>query len=119
MRFTSKTCKNCPQFLKRNYSKKPARKIFTLVEFWISRAIFPFAWRNIAREIQNSTRVKIFRWVSYNNIPLPIGPYIKMYNSLFPVKISWKVEEILFQRDKTEKPLRMAFWNTSEASNSN
>ena len=56
--------------LKRNYSKKPARKIFTLVEFWISRAIFPFARRNIVREIQNSTRVKIFRRVSYNNIPL-------------------------------------------------
>ena len=30
-------------------------------------------------------------------------------NSLFPVKISRKVEEILFQQDKTEKPLRMAF----------
>ena len=40
-------------------------------------------------------------------------------NSLFLVKISRKVEEILFQRDKTEKPLRMAFWSTSEASSSN
>ena len=30
-------------------------------------------------------------------------------NSLFPVKISRKVEEILFQQDKTEKLLRMAF----------
>ena len=30
-------------------------------------------------------------------------------NSLFPVKISRKVEEILFQQDKTEKLLQMAF----------
>ena len=30
-------------------------------------------------------------------------------NSLFPVKISRKVEEILCQRDETEKPLGMAF----------
>ena len=35
---------------------------------------------------------------------------IKLWKiSLFPVKIFRKVEEILFQRDKTEKPLGMAF----------
>ena len=34
---------------------------------------------------------------------------LSLNNSLFPVKISQKVEEILFQRDKTEKLLRMAF----------
>ena len=30
-------------------------------------------------------------------------------NSLFPVKFSRKVEEILFQRDKTEKPYEWRF----------
>ena len=30
-------------------------------------------------------------------------------NSLFPVKISRKVKEIIFQRDKTEKPYEWRF----------
>ena len=30
-------------------------------------------------------------------------------NSFFPVKISRKVEEIIFQRDKSEKPYELRF----------
>ena len=44
--------------------------------------------------------------------------YMTSLISLFPVKISRKVEEILFQQDKTEKLLQMAFW-MSKASSSN
>ena len=53
------------------------------------------------------------------DIPEQNYKYLEEICSLFSVKISRKVEEILFQWDKTEKPLWMAFWSTSEASASN
>ena len=48
------------EILKGNYSKKPVRKIFTLIDIWITLVIFPCARGKIAREIQNWIRVKIF-----------------------------------------------------------
>ena len=44
---------NVDFIVKSNLSKKPAKKIFTPIEFWISRAFLPRARGKIAQEIQN------------------------------------------------------------------
>ena len=46
----------------KNHSKKPTRNIFSVIEFWISRVIFPRVRvrGKIAREIQISMALNIF-----------------------------------------------------------
>ena len=95
------------QFLKGNHSKKPARKIFSAIEFWISRVIFPRARGKIEREIQISMALKIFLagflyWFPFSPIKLRNRPFHYNINAIANPPVSpWCRSGNLFRRRYT------------------